>query len=94
MKRTQEQEDKLFLEALDNKRVLKDATITIMGGTGKLKAYCQETDTFLQFPRHLRAFGLKYTADVIEVINESVTNKYFRVVKNTIRKYGSEKVIA
>ena len=56
--RTPEYEQKLFEQALfDDKKVIKDATIKIVC-VGKLKAYCVETDTYLQFPTDLRVMKL------------------------------------
>jgi hypothetical protein len=94
-KRTDEIEEKLFTEALINENtVIKDAIIHIVVGKGsKLKAYCQNTDTFLQFPRDLREVDAIFIADVIEVKNEHVDEKYYRVQKGTIRRKGSNEVV-
>ena len=94
--RTEEYEAKLFSQALfDDKKVIKDATVRIVWGTGnKLKAYCVETDTYIQFPRDLRKNEAKFTADVVEVQNESVSTKYYRVMKGSIRKFGTDEVVA
>ena len=92
--RTDEIEKKLFEQALfDDKKVIKDANITIILRAGKLKAYCGETDTYLQFPRDLRKLDADFIADVIEVQNEHVTEKYYRVQKGTIRRRGSSEVV-
>ena len=94
-KRTQEYENKLFMQALDEKNVIKDAEIRIVDwGSNHPKAYCEKTDTFLQFPRDLRDVGDVYIADVIEVQNKSVTTKYYRVMKGSIRRKGSDEVVA
>jgi len=96
--RTDKYMQKLFLEALDEKNVISDATITIVPENGygsKLKAYCSESKTYLQFPRNLRDFkGQRYIADVIQVIREDDVRPYYRVVKCSIRKFGSDEVIA
>jgi len=93
--RTQEYENKLFEQAMfDEKRVIKDAKIHIIGVSGKLKAYCENTDTYLQFPRDIRQLDNRYIADVVEVKNESVEQKYYRVMKGSIRKEGSNEVVA
>lgn len=97
--RTEEYQQKLFEQALfDEKKVIQDATIIITpenGYGGKLKAYCIESDTYLQFPRNLRKHnGQKYIADVIEVIRDDGVRKYYRTVKGSIRKNGSNEVIA
>lgn len=92
--RTQEYENKLFGQALfDEKRVIKDAKIWIRCVGGKLKAYCETSDTYLQFPRDIRKAGAEFIADVVEVKNESVDNKYYRVMKGSIRKKGSDQVV-
>lgn len=93
--RTEEYEAKLFGQALfDEKRVIKDAKIHIMYVSGKLKAYCINSETYLQFPRDLRQMDARFVADVVEVKNESVDQKYYRVMKGSIRKEGSETVVA
>lgn len=93
--RTDALEKKLFEEALINEnKVIKDAEIHItIGKGGKLKAYCGYTDTFLQFPRDLRKLDAEFVADIIEVKNDHVTDKYYRVQKGTIRKKGSNEVV-
>lgn len=85
--RTQRQKAQLMSEALGGKDVIKDATIDIVYSYehNKLKAKCNQTGTYLQFPNNLRIRGARYTADVIEVKNEKVDQKYYRVLKNTIR---------
>lgn len=86
--RTQKQKAQLMSEALGGKNVIKDALIEITYSYehSKLKAFCNATKSYLQFPTALRRYdGLKYTADVIEVKNDAVREKYYRVLKNTIR---------
>ena len=93
--RTQEYENKLFEQALfDEKRVIKDAKIKILLRGGKLKAYCENSDTYLQFPRDIRELGAEFVADVVEVKNDTVDEKYYRVMKGSIRKEGSNTVVA
>jgi hypothetical protein len=36
----------------------------------------------------------RYIADVVEVKNKSVEQKYYRVMKGSIRKEGSNEVVA
>ena len=47
------------------KQVITDAKIEITSYQikGKYKAYCKKTDTYIQFPRHLRVPGAIYVAD-------------------------------
>ena len=67
--RTDEYEAKLFEQALfDEKREIRDAKIRIVNWEGsKLKAWCKNTDTYLQFPRALRERNKRFVADVVEV---------------------------
>jgi hypothetical protein len=96
--RSDDYEAKLFEIALcDEKRIIKDAQIVIVyenGHNGKLKAYCNETKTYLQFPRNLRGYDdQRYIGDVVEVVNNSVQQKYYRVMKGSIRLFGSDEVV-
>jgi len=95
--RTDKYEAKLFEQALfDDKNVIKDADIIITyGDTGyKLKAYCDRTKTYLQFPRGLRDhYGQKFVADVVEVIRTDNVKKYYRVMKGSIRNINSDEVV-
>ena len=97
--RTDEYMQKLFEQALfDEKNVHKDAKITIQyenGYSGKLKAYCHDSDTYLQFPRKLRQYdGQQYLADVVEVIREDGCQKYYRAMPKSIRNTNSDEVLA
>jgi hypothetical protein len=93
---------KLFEQALfDEKNVIKDATVQIeydVNNSNKLKAYCYESKTYLQFPRALRSdysdYGREFLADVVEVIRTDGVRKYYRAMKGSIRNKGSEEVIA
>jgi len=96
--RTEAYNQKLFEQALfDDKNIVKDAKIIIIpehGYSGKLKAYCEDTETFLQFPRHLRTHnGQRYIADVVEVVREDDVRKYYRVMNKSIRKPDSDEVV-
>lgn len=94
-KRTDEYNQKLMEQALfDDKRVITDAHIEIIPVNGKLKAYCEKTKTFLQFPRNIRTLDAEFIADIVEVIREDNIEKYYRVMKGSIRKKGSQEVIA
>lgn len=95
--RSEEYEAKLFEQALfDDKRVIKDADVVIEYGDvgNKLKAYCTNSETYLQFPRHLRQYGKRYVADVVEVIRDDGVRKYYRAMKGSIRNKGSNEVVA
>jgi hypothetical protein len=95
--RTPEYEAKLFEQALfDEKRVIRDSAVVIKyenGYSGKLKAYCIETKTYLQFPRSLRTENnLVFTADVVEVKRDDNVRKYFRAMKGSIRDENDQVV--
>jgi hypothetical protein len=100
--RTEKYMQKLFEQAMfDEKRVVQDATVRIEydpNNYNKLKAYCVESDTYLQFPRALRNkhsdYGKEFLADVVEVIREDGVQKYYRAMKGSIRKKGSDEVVA
>lgn len=83
--RTDEYMKKLFLIALDENHVKSDATVHIVRDGGKMKAYCVETGTYLQFPRSLRLPGKVFVADVIEVIRAEDVRKYYRAMPKSIR---------
>ena len=96
--RSDEYMQKLFELALfDEKAIHTDVQVIIQyenGYSGKLKAYCPKTDTYLQFPRALREFnGQEYIADVVEVLRSDNVTKYYRVMKGSIRNTNSDKVI-
>lgn len=82
--RSEEYMGKLVMEALD-KDVRLDAQIDIQYLGSKLKAYCRDTNTYLQFPRDLRRAGKRFVADVIKVGDGSRT-VFFRAVKGSIRE--------
>ena len=94
--RTDAYQAKLFGEALfDEKRVLTDAHITIEEVGNKFKAYCEESGTYLQFPRALREYeGQRFIADVVEVIRTDGVTKYYRAMKGSIRNTNSDEVLA
>ena len=91
-------EDYMFklnsLAFFDEKRVITDAEVIITRDGGKLKAYCPASRTYLQFPRHLRDWGDRYVADVVEVIRDDGVRKYYRAMKGSIRKPDSDEVLA
>jgi hypothetical protein len=93
--RTEKSEQKLLEQAfLDEKRVIRNAAIDIDYVGGKLKAYCRESGTYLQFPRALRDHeNQRFIADVVEVIRTDHVTKYYRVVKGSIREMGSDEVV-
>ena len=99
--RTDEYEAKLFEQALfDEKRVIKNAIVHIVfdsKNSNKLKAWCENSNCYLQFPRSLRSshtdYGREFLADVVEVIRSDGVRKYYRAMKGSIREKGSEEVL-
>ena len=89
--RTEEHQKKLFEKALfDDKHVIQDATIRI---TYERKAYCEDSDTYLSFPRNLREYGNVYTADVYGITPKNGIRKYYKAVKGSIRKANSDEIV-
>jgi len=92
--RTTEYEQKLFELALFNElHIIRDASILILEHGNKLKAYCEQTRTYLQFPRALRVRGKRFIADIVEVVNDNVKQKYYRAMRTSIRECGSDEVV-
>ena len=97
--RTDEYQAKLFECAMfDEKNVHTDVEVIIQyenGYSGKLKAYCPTSDTYLQFPRKLRQYDMqKYICDVVEVIRSDNVTKYYRAMPKSIRNTNSDEVLA
>jgi hypothetical protein len=93
--RSDEYIQKLFEQSMFNDaRVIKDALVSIISVGVKYKAYCEDANAYLQFPRGLRDCGLHYTCDVVEVIRTDNVKKYYRAVKGSIREHGSDEVLA
>lgn len=91
MERNDDYMTKICMDALDND-VKLDSHIRIVHGKGKLKAYCEEKETYVQFPNHLRDYGKVYLADVVKATNKNCTI-FYRVYKGSIREIrgdGSE----
>jgi len=92
--RTEEYEAKLVMDEITNK-VYRDAIVEIKRenwNSSKLKAYCPKTDTFVQFPRSLRTSTEdRYICDVVEA--DTAKRKFYRAVKNSIRREGSLLVV-
>ena len=63
--RSDEYMGRIFMDAMD-RHVVMDARVTFVMKGPKLKAYCEKTDTYLQFPRHLRKRGTTLIADIIK----------------------------
>lgn len=88
MERSEEYMNKIMLDAFE-RHVIIDANIMIQYESRKLKAYCPESDTFLQFPRAVRQKDSdrrrKFKADVIKAKNER-GRIFYRAYKGSIRE--------
>ena len=85
---------KIFLESFD-RDVRMDKSIDIIWSSqhNKLKAYCPDTGTYLQFPTRLRFRGAKYIADIIKATKEGGT-PFFRAFRGSIRNAETGEVVA
>ena len=81
--RTDDYMTKITLLALD-KHVMLDANIEIRYLGSKLKAYCKETDTYVQFPREIRKPGKKFIADVVKA-QRGEDQIFYRAATGSIR---------
>lgn len=59
----------------------------------KVKAYCETVNSYLQFPRDLRKPGTKCICDIVSTENDKI-NGFWRYIKGTVRKEGSDIVVA
>ena len=83
---------KITMEALD-REVLLDATITFEWLGTKIKARCQETGTYVQFPRALRKPGKRFVADVIKSGGNGRA-VFYHAYKGSIRDPKTDRVVA
>ena len=59
----------------------------------KVKAYCASVSSFLQFPRDLRKPGTYCICDIVSTENDKIGG-FWRVIQGTVRKEGSDLVVA
>ena len=59
----------------------------------KVKAFCPTVGSYLQFPRHLRKPGSHCICDIVSTENDKIGG-FWRVVQGTVRKEGSDIVVA
>ena len=89
-------DEKLFLEALNDKHVVKNAEIRIVYAnsscTSKLRAWCDRVNSFLQFPTKLREYGKIYDVDIIEVKSEG-RKSFYRAAKGSIRDKNTGEIV-
>ena len=94
--RSEEYMGKISLDALD-REVYIDSKITCQyqnGYSGKIKAYCHDTNTYLQFPSKIRTPGRKFVADVVKMQKKNGGTVFFRAYKGSIRETVNGDVIA
>ena len=82
---------RIVLEALD-KEVYMDADVVMHKEGKKIKAYCPQTKTFLQFPRAIRQKHRRLVADIVKSANASGT-PFFRAFKGSIRENKDSEVL-
>lgn len=91
MERSDDYMAKIMMDALD-RSVILDAQINITHNGPKLKAYCVNTKTYVQFPRDLRREGATFYADVVKMSNGGKI--FFRAYKGSIRRSKAGEIIA
>ena len=82
---------RIVLEALD-KEVYLDADVIMERKGPKIKAYCPQTQTYLQFPRAIRKKYKRLVADIVKSSNASGT-PFFRAFKGSIRENKDSEVL-
>jgi len=82
--RSEEYMTKITMDALD-REVYISAKVQFMKVGPKIKAYCPETKTYLQFPRDLRVPGTTLYADVVKA-KQSTGTVFFRAYPGSIRR--------
>ena len=91
--RTDDYNMKLFDLALDQRNITLDSPIQITYDSGKRKnrAWAVDKKCWVQFPNSLRTKTIKYQADLVAVESES-RDTFYRVMKGSIRLFGSDEV--
>ena len=91
MNRSESYMARIVAEALD-KEVYLDADVIMQKQGKKIKAYCPQTKTYLQFPRAIREKHKKLVADIVKSSNASGT-PFFRAFKGSIRETKDSQVL-
>ena len=91
MNRSETYMARIVLEALD-KEVYLDADVVMHKEGKKIKAYCPQTQTYLQFPREIRKKYKRLVADIVKSANASGT-PFFRAFKGSIRENKDSEVL-
>ena len=91
MNRSETYMARIVLEALD-KEVYLDADVIMERKGPKIKAYCPQTQTYLQFPREIRKKYKRLVADIVKSANASGT-PFFRAFKGSIRENKDSEVL-
>ena len=71
----------IVMDAID-RDVILSAKVIIVSVGGKLKAYCEDTKTYLQFPRAIRQKGKRFEADIIKSQTEG--KPFYRAYRGSI----------
>lgn len=83
--RSEEYMNKIFCDALEKHgKVIQDADILITYVGKKAKAYCENTETYVQFPRDIRNKYRRFKADII-FADVKDYKPYVRAYKGSIR---------
>jgi len=83
--RSDEYMNRLVCDALERGgKVIQDAIIRITYVGNKAKAYCEDTGTYVQFPRDLREKYRQFKADIIFADVKNY-RPYVRAYKGSIR---------
>ena len=91
MNRSESYMAKIVCDALD-REVFFDAEVIMQKHGKKIKAYCPQTKTFLQFPRAIRQKYKRLVADIVKSSNASGTT-FYRAYKNSIRENKDSEVL-
>jgi hypothetical protein len=81
--RTEDYMCKITMDALD-RHVILDANVRIVEQGSKLKAYCKQSDSYLQFPKAIREYGRTFVADVVKS-RQKTGRVFYRAYPGSIR---------
>ena len=87
--RTDDYMTKITLDALD-REVILNADIHIKWDKGKWRCWCDQTQTWVQFPNDLRTKHKRFVADVVKAQRGS-NQVFYRAYHGSIRSNDSGK---
>ena len=90
--RSDEYQTKVFVDALDND-VRFDAQLVCVAHGRKLKVYCEDTGTYVQFPTSIRRIGRRFIADVVKS-RRTNGNIFYRAYRSSIRDAETGEVVS